>query len=467
MPLVDSETVTVAGVRVRGATLLYVVLEDLLIVGALLGASAFAHFGRVTVLHSPLSLANALLIMAGLKAAFFWSGLYDFRHVPTRAVFWRRLALGLGLGSAVAAGVWYGLLREWVACLAFVAALVPVVTLGRLAFEYVSRTGRFRRRVLFLGVGHEAQRTAREILDLCARDYELVGFLSEGTDEREWRIGGRNVLGTYKDLGAVVLEHRVDQVVVAVDDRRKGLPLEELLRVRLAGTQIAEEARLHEEIAGKIPVEDLRPSWLIFSEGFINSRLRNVTKRVFDVTVAGLGLLLSSPLALLAAIAVRLESKGPVIYRQERVGQGGRPFTLCKFRSMREDAEASGTPQWAQEDDPRITRVGRFLRKTRIDEIPQMWNVLQGTMSFVGPRPERPFFVQQLREKIPFYDQRHALKPGVTGWAQVRYRYGSDEADAVEKLRLDMFYIKHHSILFDLRILLETARVIFDGEKGR
>jgi sugar transferase (PEP-CTERM system associated) len=363
--------------------------------------------------------------------------------------------------------VWYALLREWVAPLAFLLALVPTVALGRLAFELLSRTGRFRRRVLFLGVGKEAQRTAREILDLCARDYELVGFLSEEEEGRQWRIGGRSVLGTYRDLGTVVAEHRVDQVVVAVEDRRKALPLEELLRVRLAGTEIAEEARLHEDIAGKIPVEDLRPSWLIFSEGFINTRLRNITKRAFDVGVAGLGLILSSPLAALAALAIRLESKGPVIYRQERVGQGGKPFTLCKFRSMRQDAEAGGTPQWAQEDDPRVTRVGRFLRKTRIDEIPQMWNVLEGTMSFVGPRPERPYFVEQLREKIPFYDQRHALKPGVTGWAQVCYRYGSDEADAVEKLRLDMFYIKHHSILFDLRILLETVRVIFDREKGR
>jgi sugar transferase (PEP-CTERM system associated) len=459
--------VTVAGVRVRGPTFVYVVLEDLLIVGALLGASAFAHFGRITLFHSPLTLANGLLIMAGLKAAFFWAGLYDFRHIPSRAVFWRRLALGLGLAAAAAALLWYGLLKEWLACLAFVGALVPVVIVSRLAFEFVSRTGRFRKRVLFLGIGRESQRTAREILDLCARDYELVGFLAERPEEKGWRIGGRPVLGTSGELARVVAEQRVDQVVVAVDDRRGGLPLEELLRVRLGGTEIVEEARLHEEIAGKIPVEDLRPSWLIFSEGFINTRLRSITKRAFDILVAVTGLVLSAPVWLLAALAIRLDSKGPVIFRQERVGQGGLVFTLLKFRSMRTDAEAQGTPQWAQENDPRVTRVGRLLRKSRIDEIPQMWNVLQGTMSFVGPRPERPYFVEQLRAKIPFYDQRHALKPGVTGWAQVRYRYGADEADAVEKLRLDMFYIKHHSILFDLRILLETVRVVFERDKGR
>jgi sugar transferase (PEP-CTERM system associated) len=275
------------------------------------------------------------------------------------------------------------------------------------------------------------------------------------------------VLGIYGDLERVVARERVTQVVVAIADRRKQLPLDALLRVRLAGVEVVEEAKIHEEIAGKIPVEDLRPSWLIFSEGFSNSGLRVTTKRVFDVSVALVGLIMSAPFALLAAIAIRLDSRGPILFRQRRVGQGGREFTLYKFRSMRVDAEEEGRPIWAQQNDPRVTRVGRFLRKTRIDEVPQMWNVLQGTMSFVGPRPERLFFVEQLRERIPFYDQRHAVKPGITGWAQVRFRYGADELDAVEKLRHDMFYIKHHSILFDLRILLETVRVVFQRDMGR
>jgi len=459
--------VKVAGTRIRGATFLFILLEDALIVSALLGAFAFAHFGRVQVFHSPLGVANSILLLLGLKAVFFWAGLYDFRHVPSRAVFWRRLLLGVGLVGVAAIVLWCGLANEWLACLVFLLAFVPVVVLGRLAYEWVSGLRRFRRRLLFLGIDDHAQRTAREILDLRSRDYELVGFLAEHEEERGWRIGGRPVLGTYADLEATVARERVDQVVVAVTDRRNQMPLEELLRVRLQGIEILEEARVHEEIAGKIPVEDLRPSWLIFSEGFSRSTFRNLTKRIFDVTVAVVGLVLSAPLSLLTALAVRLDSKGPVLFRQERVGEGGKPFTLYKFRSMRTDAEASGKPVWAQENDPRVTRIGRFLRKTRLDEIPQMWNVLQGTMSFVGPRPERPYFVEQLRQKIPFYDQRHALKPGITGWAQVRYRYGADESDATEKLRHDMFYIKHHSILFDLRILLETVRVVFDRDKGR
>ena len=457
----------VAGVRVRFGTLLYVLVEDAVILGLLLGAFAFADFGQLDVLHSPLGLVNAILLMLGFKAVFFWAGLYDFRHLPDRRTFWKRLGFGLALVSVAAYVLWVWVAGEGIACAAFLIAVIPLIVLGRLLYEYVSRARRFRKRLLFMGIGQQSQRTAREILDLCSRDFEIVGFLAEKNDELGWRLGGRNVLGTYADLEPVVAVQKVDQVVVAVPDRRKNMPLDELLRVRLRGVEIVDEEHVHEEIAGKIPVEDLRPSWLIFSKGFASSPLRHGTKRFFDIVVSVIGLVLSAPLMLLTAIAIRLESKGPVIFRQERVGQGGDVFTLCKFRSMRVDAEAGGTPTWAQKEDPRVTRIGRFIRKTRLDEIPQMWNVLQGRMSFVGPRPERPFFVEKLREKIPFYDQRHAVKPGITGWAQVRFRYGSDETDAVEKLRHDMFYIKHQSILFDMRILLETVRVVFERDKGR
>jgi len=457
---------TVAGVRVRGVAVVYVLFEDVAIIAALLGAFAFAHFGRVRILESPLGILNAIVLLVAIKAAFFWSGLYDFCHRADRRTFWRRMLTGLTIVSLGVLVVWGVLTDEYLACAAFLGIFAPLVLLGRLAYELVARWKGYRRRLLFLGLRDQAQRTAREILDDRNRDHEIVGFLGENREELGWRIGGKPVLGVYSDLERVVREQRVDQVVVAIPDRRRHLPLEALLRVRLQGVAVVEEAKIHEDIAGKIPIEDLRPSWLIFSEGFANSGLRNFTKRVFDIVVSVVGLILSSPLALLTAFAVRLESSGPVLFRQKRVGQGGREFTLYKFRSMRTDAEEAGKPIWARQDDPRVTRVGRFLRKTRLDEIPQMWNVLQGTMSFVGPRPERLFFVEQLREKIPFYDQRHAVKPGITGWAQVRFRYGADETDAVEKLRHEMFYIKHHSILFDLRILLETIRVVFQHNKG-
>ena len=458
---------TVGGVRLRGTAAVYVLLEDLLILGALLMAFVFASHGRLDTLASGQVVALAAGMFLCVKASFFVCGLYDFRLLPARGVFWGRLITGAAIAALLGWGACTWLGGEPVAAIAFVLAFVPGVVLARALYEFVSRSATFRERVLFLGAGKPAQRTAREILDLRSREFELVGFLGEREEERGWRIGGRPVLGLLDELEAVVRDHRVSRIVVAVADRRGGLPLEALLRVRLAGVEVLEEPRVHEEIAGKIPVEDLRPSWLIFSAGFNRSRARDCSKRIFDIAVSVVGLVLSAPLALAVAVAVRLDSRGPVLFRQTRVGFGGREFTIYKFRSMCVDAEQSGKPQWAQQNDPRVTRIGRFLRQSRLDEIPQMWNVLEGTMSFVGPRPERLYFVEQLRESIPFYDQRHAVKPGITGWAQVRFRYGSDVSDQVEKLRYDMFYVKHHSILFDVRILIETVRVVFARNMGR
>ncbi len=458
---------TAGGVRLRGTAAVYVLLEDLLIVASLLGAFAFAHYGRLDSLASATGVLLAFGMLAAVKASFFVCGLYDFRLLATRGVFWGRLLAGAAIAALLGFAACAWLADEPLAARLFVLAFVPAVIVARTLYEWASRTAGFRQRVLFLGAGHPARRTAREIIDLRSREFELVGFLGESEEERGWRIGGRPVLGLLDELEQVVREHGVTRVVVAVADRRRGLPLEALLRVRLAGVEVLEEPRVHEEIAGKIPVEDLRPSWLIFSAGFDQGRVRDFTKRAFDIAISMIGLMLSAPIAICVAIAIRLESPGGVLFRQTRVGAGGRKFVIYKFRSRRADAEQAGKPQWAQENDPRVTRIGRFLRQSRLDEIPQMWNVLQGTMSFVGPRPERPFFVDQLRENIPFYDQRHAVKPGITGWAQVRFRYGSDESDQVEKLRYDMFYVKHHSVLFDLRILVETVRVVFAKNMGR
>jgi len=215
----------------------------------------------------------------------------------------------------------------------------------------------------------------------------------------------------------------------------------------------------YERITGKILLDDLKPSWFIFSDGFRAARGTRIVKRAVDVILASIGLLCAAPLMLLTAMAIRLDSPGPVLYCQDRVGENGREFTLCKFRSMRADAER-GTPVWAKDKDDRVTRVGRFIRLTRLDELPQLWNVLRGDMSFVGPRPERRYFVEQLAAVIPFYRERHVVKPGVTGWAQVRYRYGSSVEDAREKLQYDLYYIKHLSIVFDLTIVADTVKVI-------
>jgi sugar transferase (PEP-CTERM system associated) len=252
----------------------------------------------------------------------------------------------------------------------------------------------------------------------------------------------------------------LDTVAVALEDRRSSLPTEELLACRIAGVHVVEQEALYELITGKIAVQALRPSYLIFGEGFERHALSRLAKRTLDVLASLLILFLAWPFMLATAVAVALDSRGPVIFAQERVGKDGRKFTLMKFRSMRADAEKLTGPVWAVADDPRITKVGRFIRKTRLDELPQLFNVLAGSMSLVGPRPEREVFVEELAAKIPYYRQRHIVKPGLTGWAQINYRYGSTFEDSVQKLQYDIFYIKNQSLLFDLSILFNTIKTV-------
>jgi sugar transferase (PEP-CTERM system associated) len=276
-----------------------------------------------------------------------------------------------------------------------------------------------------------------------------------------------SVVGTLDDLPVLAEKLSATMIVVAQEDRRKRMPVEALLRARLEGVQVVEAASLFEGLSGRIPLRDLRPSWLIFSGGFRKPRILNSVKRGGEATLSALGLALGAPVAGLVALAVRLSGPGPVLYRQTRVGRGGRPFDLLKFRTMRENAEADSGPVWATAgDDPRVTAVGRLLRKARIDEIPQLWNVLRGEMSFVGPRPERPHFVDKLRKVIPYYDERHSVRPGITGWAQVKFPYGSTLEDAEEKLEFDLYYVKHMSLLLDVAIVLETLKVMLLG-RGR
>jgi len=264
-----------------------------------------------------------------------------------------------------------------------------------------------------------------------------------------------------------VRDLRVSEVVIAVRERRGGvLPLRQLLDARLKGIKVMDLVSFYEREQGLLRVDNLRASWLIFSNGFEQGLLRDVVKRSFDVLVSLVMLVLTAPILLVAMLAVAIDSGLPVFYRQERVGQAGRLFTILKLRTMRQDAEKSGA-QWAQANDARVTRIGRFLRKTRIDELPQLWNVLRGDMSFVGPRPERPMFVQRLLEDIPYYDVRHSVKPGVTGWSQVRYPYGASVEDSLRKLQFDLYYVKNHSLFLDLMILVETVQVVLLGKGAR
>jgi sugar transferase (PEP-CTERM system associated) len=248
--------------------------------------------------------------------------------------------------------------------------------------------------------------------------------------------------------------------VISLEDRRGTMPTEDLLRCRLAGYAVEEGEALYERVTGKIAVQAMRPSYLIFNRGFVKHPFSEAAKRAFDILVSLIGLALAWPLMLLTAIAVRLDSPGPALFRQVRSGRYGEPITIAKFRSMVADAERQTGPVWAQKNDPRVTRVGNFIRKTRLDELPQLFNVLGGSMSMVGPRPERPNFIEELKDQIPYYDQRHIVKPGVTGWAQINYPYGNTVEDALQKLQYDLFYIKYRSVAFDLSILIQTVKTV-------
>jgi sugar transferase (PEP-CTERM system associated) len=273
------------------------------------------------------------------------------------------------------------------------------------------------------------------------------------------KVSVPTIVGDFTRIMTICEVERVDRIIIALDEKRGRLPLEQLLNCRLNGIRVDDGTTFTERLAGKLSVEDLLPSSLIFSDGFKRSAILRSLKRILDIIASSLGLLSSLPISFLVGVAIKVDTPGPIFYKQERVGEDGEIFELLKFRSMRVNAEEKG-PVWASADDRRSTRVGRIIRKLRLDEIPQMINVLRGEMSFVGPRPERPFFVDQLKNEIPFYSCRHSVKPGITGWAQVRYPYGASKEDALEKLKFDIYYIKHMSPLLDLMIMLYTVKIV-------
>jgi sugar transferase (PEP-CTERM system associated) len=313
--------------------------------------------------------------------------------------------------------------------------------------------------VLVLGTG-QVGRLIADLEPTSARPFRIIGYLDDMPEAGELVPAGYALLGKIQDLDVLVEETRPDIVVVAQIDRRGCFPTRALLECRLRGIRVEDWPTFYEKATGKILVTAVRPSWLIFSDGFVKTARTEIVKRLFDISVSLIGLLLAAPIMVLVAIAIKLESSGPILYRQSRLGQNGCVFILNKFRSMRQDAEKHTGPVWTTAKDTRITRVGAVLRRTRLDELPQLVNVLVGHMSFIGPRPERPEFVSELQKTIPFYMERLAVKPGITGWAQVRYQYGSSVEDAVEKLQYDLYYIKNLSLFLDLLIVLNTVQVV-------
>ncbi|HEY6513742.1 MAG TPA: TIGR03013 family XrtA/PEP-CTERM system glycosyltransferase [Burkholderiaceae bacterium] len=319
-------------------------------------------------------------------------------------------------------------------------------------------------RVLIVGTGSEAQSV---LSDLRADDRhmrDVVGFFPTALDN-ETLVDGAPIFDRARPLTDIVSTYGIDEIVVAVREQRGGvMPMDQLLTCRTRGIKILDLAAFYERSHAEVPVDSLKASWLVYGEGFVQGPARRFAKRTFDVVSSACLLLIAAPVMLLAALAIKLDSRGPVFYRQERVGLGGRSFQCVKFRSMGTDAESDGVARWAAKNDSRVTRVGAFLRKTRIDELPQLISVLKGEMSIVGPRPERPEFVAKLKSQIPFYDLRHGVKPGVTGWAQVRYSYGASLEDARKKHQFDLYYLKNNSLLLDLQILIETVTVVLFRE---
>jgi sugar transferase (PEP-CTERM system associated) len=334
----------------------------------------------------------------------------------------------------------------------------------RLVIHWVMRHPRMGERILVVGTDNLAIEVAREAMLRRDLGYKIVGFVAEDPKLIGQSLFNPKVLGVVGDLNRIVEEENVDRVVVALPDRRGHLPVDQLLQLRLQGRAAIEEGTsLYERLTGKIRVEMLRPSWIIFSGGSKRTHVWNTARHVFNVVVALIAIVLSLPIVIITIVAIKLDSPGPVFYTQERIGKNGRVFRILKFRSMRQDAEKDGTPQWAAEHDPRITRVGAIIRKTRVDEIPQFINILRGEMNFVGPRAERPYFVDELNRKIPFYSQRHLVEPGLTGWAQVNYGYGSSVEDAIQKLQYDLYYIKNVSLLFDIWIMFKSIKIVLFG----
>lgn len=426
--------------------------------------------------------AASLTFAATLSTCMIAMGVYESRV--------REGMTGMSLRTAVA------LFLLGTAGMAILSYLFPMLEIGRgvllfatieafvlisffrwIAFALLSEE-LFRAKVIVLGTGRRAAKIAsrmRRRVD--QRAFSLVGYIdpsNSGTNDQVAEYGVR-IIRTDLSIPDYCDENDVEEVVVAMDERRRnldaagGLPLDDLLECRLRGIHVCDVQQFIERESGKIDVDLLRPSWMVFSDGFIGSAWRIASKRLFDLLASGALLLFTWPFMLLTVFCIWLEDgfRAPILYRQTRTGLDGKAFDVIKFRSMCTDAEKAGQAIWASQNDSRVTRVGAFIRRVRIDELPQLFNVFKGDMSFVGPRPERPVFVEEFKEKIPFYDQRHRIKPGITGWAQLCYPYGASVDDAKEKLQYDLYYLKNHSLLLDLIILLQTVEVVLVGEGAR
>ena len=436
-----------------------------------------AHLASIGVLVVPeLDWGQAQLKQAAIFAgvtflAMVAMGLHSSRQRSRIIGRLARIAIGVVSGILAIAAV-DALIPQFAVPASRLVTIAAIAVVGsvllRILFDRVVDQDVFKRKVLVYGAGKRAGSIAQLRRRADRRGFHIVGYVRADGDDVS-TIDGGSLLDSMSSLPQLCRKHGVDEIVVAMDDRRRSFPTDQLLECRLDGVEVCDLATFFERETGKVRLDVLNPSWIIFSAGFRRGRINSMLERVFDILASLVLLAVALPFMLLTVVAIKIEDglRASVFYRQSRVGQYGRNFAVLKFRSMREDAERDGQAKWAVQNDSRVTRVGAFIRKTRIDELPQIINVLRGEMSFVGPRPERPQFVELLNERIPYYRERHSVKPGITGWAQLCYPYGSSDKDAVEKLQYDLYYVKNHSLIFYLAILVQTVEVIVWGKGAR
>lgn len=456
---------------IRMPLVLLAAIEFLLLVGSVYIAASIRFKGEVHSLYegSESFLVRAIVLASVILISMVMMGLFQSRLRERSTGIFLRIAASYVVGIIALAALFYIhpllYLGRGVLAIAAVISFILIVA-AHISFHHYAQDLMWRR-VAVIGAGSRASNLAmlRRKSDLYGLN--LLGFIPMQNEPVE--VDEARLLDVKTSLLDYAIQHDVDEYVVAVDDRRKNFPLDDLLDCKMAGIEVSDILSLFEEVTGKVRIDLVNPSWMVFSDGFGTQPVRETGKRVFDLSASLLLLALAWPVMLITACAIFVESgfRGPILYRQARVGKGGIVFDVIKFRSMTVDAEQDGQPQWAQKKDARVTRVGSLIRTLRIDELPQLFNVLRGEMSIVGPRPERPEFVNQLAERVPYYNKRHQVKPGISGWAQLCYPYGSSENDAREKLQYDLYYIKNHSLFLDLTILLHTVEVVLFGKGAR
>lgn len=450
--------------------ILFFFIEGIVIsLGVLLATGIRFTFDRESIFSYKYVIAKILFITAVCQFTLLYNDLYSGEVEGSNRKLLIRLLNSLAATSVLLAIAYYFfptlIIRRGIFVLTMII-LPPLLFSWRIFYTEIPIFGENKERILIVGTGDLALEIGKRIVDKGHAGYEVVGYIDEDKNRVGESLFNPRIIGTPGEMLQIIERDRINRIVVALTEMRGRLPIGPLLKSRLDGVEVEDGISFYEKISGRIHVSHLKPGWLIFSEGFRRNQIE-IGKRMTDIFLSAFGLILTSPIMLFTSLLIKLDSPGPVLFRQERVGEGGRVFTLLKFRSMKVDAESDTGPKWATLNDERITRVGRFIRKLRIDELPQIINVLRGEMSFVGPRPERPYFVAQLKKKVPYYSLRHTVKPGITGWAQIKYSYGASVKDAMEKLQYDLYYIKNMSLLFDLTIVLDTIKIVTLGKGAR